>query len=401
MAIDGRFSVVVRRPPRSVQCAAMRSFLMTAALILAVSASCANASALIRTTVRLDKKRYFAGEPVFIVWDYTNTGRMPLSFDRTDPYCPEPSVISPTLPFAEPTVFPNGHDERDWDCESIRGSLQPGETYEEKFLLNHRFNLSTPGEYSLAVPVSAGKVGAVQLHLVLEPAREQALRAAYQPYIEVLNSGSAPDMSTPLRVLADSGEYFAEDELLRFSSDRLSPSNGIANEGLARLKGAVACARLAQLAEHPELHYQQSAIDKLGQCDEPGYMNLLFGLADRQPEMRQFAVVAAGEAGGNAAVDRLLELISQGSPDREAGLWALGRTGSVRAAGAIVDLLSSLTDEFSRYAALQSLKTLTHRESTLGDYTAQQAEWKRWWANPTNRNVYKPRDWRVPLTPLS
>ncbi|HEY4052432.1 MAG TPA: hypothetical protein VGL74_01740 [Terriglobales bacterium] len=117
--------------------------------------------------------------------------------------------------------------------------------------------------------------------------------------------------------------------------------------------------------------------------------------------MRQFAILGAGEAGGEAAVDRLIRLHLQSSAERETEFYALARTGSERAAKAIIDALPYLQDSTIRYAALRSLATLTHHESREKDFVVQSQEWKQWWAISPNKVIYKPRDWRVPITPLN
>jgi len=129
-------------------------------------------------------------------------------------------------------------------------------------------------------------------------------------------------------------------------------------------------------------------------------MLFLFSLADRDSAMREFASVAAAEAGGDAAVDRLLGLAAQGSLDREKAFYALGRTGSERAAMEIIRFLPSLQDSIIRCAALRSLATLTHHESREKDFSAQALEWNEW-AKSLNKEIYNPRDWQVPLTPLN
>jgi hypothetical protein len=91
----------------------------------------------------------------------------------------------------------------------------------------------------------------------------------------------------------------------------------------------------------------------------------------------------------------------QSSAERETEFYALARTGSERAAKAIIDALPYLQDSTIRYAALRSLATLTHHESKEKDFEAQVSEWKKWWAMSQNKAIYKPRDWRVPLTPLN
>lgn len=98
------------------------------------------AAAQIRAEVHLDKESYIAGEPVFVVWDYSNLGSTAVPFDRFDPYCEGPNIRGP-LTFAAPTVFPYPHDGT-FDCESSSAPLKPQETYEAKFLLNHRFDLT-------------------------------------------------------------------------------------------------------------------------------------------------------------------------------------------------------------------------------------------------------------------
>jgi hypothetical protein len=278
----------------------MGKILIAIVASFALAAACP-AAAQIRAEAHLDKQSYLAGEPVYVIWNFTNLGSTAVPFDRFDPYCPEPDINAP-LPFAEPNVFSYPHDGI-VDCEFLSAPLTPQETYEKKFLLNHRFDLTKPGEYDFVVSLQTGTVrsGLPEIQkLVLRPSTEAELRSIYQPYFDVLNSDAYSQKREALRVLADSGAKFVETELLRFSSD---PRKGmdlqdIANEGLARLRTPAACARLAELADHPELHHQETAIEQLGRCGDPDYMLFLFRLADRDSAMRQFAILAAGEAGG-------------------------------------------------------------------------------------------------------
>ncbi|HXW92412.1 MAG TPA: hypothetical protein VEK33_17820 [Terriglobales bacterium] len=117
--------------------------------------------------------------------------------------------------------------------------------------------------------------------------------------------------------------------------------------------------------------------------------------------MRYFAVLAAGEIGGDAAVERLLRLASPGSLDRENSFVALGRTGSKPAAKAIVETLPSLQEGSNAFAALSSLTTLTHHESREREFGRKVQQWKQWWEKSQNEPIYKPRDWRVPVTSLN
>lgn len=390
----------------------MRKVLIACVASITVAAAC-SAAAQMRAEAHLDKQSYLAGEPVYVIWDFTNSGSTAVPFDRVDPDCPEPDINAP-LPFAEPTVFPYPHDGI-INCGFYTAPLNPHETYEKRFLLNHRFDLTKPGEYSFVVSLQTGTAASGlsesqarefptrKLKLVLRPSTEAALRMAYQPYLDALKSEDSPNRLEALHAVADSGQRFAEEELLRFSSDPRNGSNfqDIANEGLARLRTPAACARLAELADHPELHHQQMAIQQLGKCGDPGYMLFLFRLADRDSTSRQFAILAAGEVGGEAAVDRLLGLHLQNSAEWETKLYALARTGSGRAAKAIIDALPYLHDGTLQYAALRSLATLTHRESRAKDFATQSQEWKQWWITSQRKAFYKPRDWRVPLTPLN
>jgi hypothetical protein len=79
--------------------------------------------------------------------------------------------------------------------------------------------------------------------------------------------------------------------------------------------------------------------------------------------------------------------------------WPIGI--AQRAAKAIIDALPHLQDGTIRYAALQSLATLTHHESNYKDFDAKVRQWQEWWAKPQKKEIYKPRDWRVPLSSLN
>jgi hypothetical protein len=352
----------------------MRRALIVAVLFLGHMSSRHLCVAQINVDVRLDKERYLAGEPVYLVWEYANIGSTTVPFDGFDPYCAEPDFDAPPLALASPPVFPhplNGII----ICEGIAKPLGPGERYVSKYLLNHHFILRTPGTYEMMVPLPSkdrplpgvnadlfnSSNQSKKLTLVLQPTAEKALRDAYKPYFGALTTAGPIDMPEAVRALADSGQDFTENTLLMISSDPRNNSyvQPLANEGLARLRTPAGCARIAELAAYPELHQQQRAIEQLGRCGDPDYMMFLFRLANTDAKQRPFAMRAAAEVGGDAAVDRLVSLASQ---DRESALYSLGLTGSERAVKILIEELPLLPDSF-RFTALSSLRTLTHRES--------------------------------------
>lgn len=358
--------------------------------------------AQIEVQAHLDKSRHLAGEPAYLIWEYTNTGASPATFGEDDLYCMEPRIEAPSLAPAAPPICPDLVHVR--DCTSQEAKLKPGEKYVARYLLNHRFDLSKPGEHELTVLDirGAGGVSRKTLKLVLDRSSEEDLRSAYQPYFAPLASSDRISWTETLRALADSGARFTESVLLQVSMDPRNDSydQSLANAGLARLRTPLACARLAELAAHPELHHQQQAIMDLGRCGDSGYMAFLFGLVDRGVPNRSLLLSAAAEVGGEAAVDRLLRLASPGSPDRESALYALGRTGSGRAARAILDVLPSLSGGYTLYAGLTSLRTLTHRESKQQDLAAQAKEWADWWATSQQREIFRPRNCSGGILPL-
>lgn len=341
----------------------------------------------IDVVVRFDKERHLAGEPVYLIWKYTNNGKAVARFQQEDLYCMEPDIETTSLRPAMPLVFPSGG--KTFDCLSGVRELRPGESHTARYLLNGRFDLNRAGTYELTAQKRT-------LSLVLDRASERDLKAAYEPYFAALNFTDRDARIEALRALAGSGARFTEDALLEVSIDPRSDSHvrSIADDGLARLRTPRACAWLAELATHPELHDQQRAIEYLGQCGDPGYMPLLFGLAERRdvaPATRDFALFAAGEAGGKAAVDHLVGMTLRLGPERDAAFVALGRTGSERAVKAIIDALPSLAAESTRYASLAALRTLTHRESRQSGFEAGAKEWRDWWA-AGNREIYRARD---------
>jgi hypothetical protein len=371
--------------------------------MLLIAAGWAVCTAQIDVQVHLDKPRHLAGEPVYLIWEYTNNGASPALIGQDDLYCDEPRIEAPSL---APAVPPGCSGELAVHfCTSSATYFKPGEKLVASYLLNHRFDLTKPGEYELTAwdrPEAGGVSQKKTFRLVLNRSSEEDLRSAYEPYFKALASSDLMSRTEAVRALAGSGARFTENALLQVSLDPRSDSydRSLANAGLARLRTPLACARLAELAVHPELHQQQRAIMDLGRCGDSGYMSLLFGLADRGDPNRSMLFSAAAEAGGEAAVDRLLQLASRGSPDRETALYALGRTGSGRAARAILDALPSLSGEPALYAALTSLKTLTHRESKQKDLAAQAREWADWWATSQQREIYPPRNCSGGILPL-
>ena len=284
-----------------------------AAITILSAFICAVASAAgIKVESRLDRKRHLAGEPVYLILRYTNDGTAVARFEQQDLYCMEPSLEPTSL---RPAVLPVCPDSgRTFDCLSQVRDLRPGETHVAKYLLNSRFDLNKPGSYD--VTEFEGRMfeqPSVKrtVHLVLDRSSERDLRAVYAPYFTALDSTDIDKRIEAVRALAGSGASFAEDTLLQISMDPRNDSyvQSLAARGLARLRTRLACARLAELAVHPELHDQQGAIVALGACGDPGYMTLLFQLAagrDHEPATNVFALAAAAESGGEAAVDRLL-----------------------------------------------------------------------------------------------
>lgn len=381
----------------------MNAMLRAAFCVVPLCAMCCSlaSAAGIDVQSRLDKERHLAGEPVYLIIQYTNNGNAVEVLNSPGPYCVEPTLEPTSLRRAVPPVCPDfGFGAA--NCSSVLRRLRPGETYAAKYLLNSRFDLNEPGTYTLTV--SEGAIGepswsAKTVSLVLDRASEQELRAVYQPYFAALDSWGS-DRAEAVRVLAGAGASFTQDALLQASLD---PRNdlyvqSVADLGLVRLRTRVACARLAELAV---LHRQQQAIVALGQCGDPGYMQLLFNLAateDHAPATNAFALAAAAEAGGEAAVDRLLNMMLL--PDREAVFLALGRTGSPRAAKAIIDALPSVTVDTTQYVALAALTTLTHRQSKQPNFAARAKEWKDWWTSEGTKQTFGPRDCRGGISPL-
>ncbi len=380
--------------PRNI--AGIVGFLVTTGCTLAAGPD-------IDVQAHLDKQRHLAGEPVYLIWEYTNDGPEAKPFEVDDLYCMEPRIETTSLLPAMPPVCPDRGEAL--SCESELRQLGPGEKYVARYLLNGRFDLNQPGTYALTVfdPRMGGPVSQQRtFSLVLDRGSERDLRNAYAPYLEALNSPGATAATS--RVLSGAGMPFTESALLRVAIDprRDSYTQSIAIDGLARLRTPLACARLAELAEHPELHRQNRAIEYLGQCGDPSYMLLLFTLAEprglARPAPRGLALAAAAEAGGPASVDRLAHMLPEAEPDDV--FLALGRTGSKQAAQVIIDALPSLAAESTRYVALLSLMTLTHRESKQSNYEAKVGEWRAWWKSEGTKTIYQPRDCRGGITAI-
>lgn len=377
----------------------VRTVAAIAAWFLAIGYASAS-DADIDVRIRLDKQRYLAGEPAYLMWEYTNKGTVLTKLLVKDPYCWASDIVAAaSLPRSLPPTCPDPGEEI--FCRTPIRQLGPGEAYAMKYLLNSRFNLNQPGTYELTVSEAFEdrRSQARTLSLVVQPSSELDLRKAYAPYLAALQSGADTEA---VRALAGSGMTFAESELLRASMDPRTYYQPIANDGLARLRTPLACARLAELSDQ----YSQRAMEYLGQCGDPSYMQFLFALADRAERANpnsstpRFALLAAAEAGGDAAVERLKSMLRVVQIKQDDVYYALGRTGSKQAVQAIVDALLSLFVESEQNAALRALTTLTHRESKRDSYRAKAGEWREWWATG-KRDVYKPRDCRGGITDIA
>jgi hypothetical protein len=65
---------------------------LVALLAIALFGNTESGWAQVRTEIHLDKAHYVAGEPVFVIWKYTNSTSVAVPFERFDPYCPEPGI---------------------------------------------------------------------------------------------------------------------------------------------------------------------------------------------------------------------------------------------------------------------------------------------------------------------
>jgi hypothetical protein len=360
-----------------------------------------------------DKVDYLAGEPVFVALTVSNETNEPVWLDFKSP-------DTPLLCHDFAIEVPGGAEsaQEQWGCgyagscgRGLREVL-PGKSLSLRRLVNSQFRLQ-PGAFAIrahtAIVVHAQNLlnsrqiaqfdVADTLTVKVQRGNESQLRAAFQPFVEELDSPDLMKRSEAVSAITALAPPFLENVLIALSKSDYAFA---AIEALRRadtVKTREALAKIASINDagfhnsDPTLRYV--AIRNLGRTNDPVYLALLMQLVESDDKNVQLnAAQAAGNLGGPAAVAQLAALLS--SSDEQTRVAATDGLGNTHSSEAVPILIQTLLDSDTsvRQATVLSLWLLTHRAaldghqwvdvSSLPSAAAVHQRWIRWWGSHEN-----------------
>ena len=350
----------------------------------------------------VDKSIHFAGEPVFIALTVSNKGDKPVWVDFKSPdmplFCHDFAL---EVPGAESAA-------KNWGC-GFAGScgrglreVPPGKSISLQQLLNGEFRLDRLGPYLIQAHTvievhdqnlfDSPEVKHLEvsdtLTVNLQSSSESQLIAAFQPFVEELDSSDDVKRSEAANAITQLAPPFLEDVLIQLTKSSYAYAAIVALRKANTLKTRIALAQLATSSGDSTLRVE--AISNLGRTNDLSYVPALLGLLKSDDKQIQNAAAeAAGNLGGPTAVTRLAALIS--SPDEQTRLAGVNGLGNSHARQAVPFLIRMLLDSDAniRQAAVSGLWLLTHRAAFEGnqwtDVASQQSaaavhqRWVLWW----------------------
>lgn len=384
------------------------------------------AGAQLEVRMHLSKPSYVAGEPVFLIVEAENQGNDPL-----------------VIATADPLSFCGGYQFRlegvkDWDtpdCNSgIGGSclssdmiLAPGATHTDRILLNRRYDLRRPGTYPMHVEryvkYGPGTLDLAQLQhegidetveadltINLQYSQDDELPSIFAPYLRDLESKDPDRAGEAGEVIAYLAPPFLDQTIINLLD---SPAlRGYGLRGLRTLATPAAHKALAGFVARPLPTRvfgtgEEEAFRFLGEIGDSSDVPILLTAAQADApdgSARAAAIEAAGRAGGEAAVQPLLDVLKSDSADtRQDAVRALYLTGSRQAVPVLIGLLRSPEDRLSGTAEY-GLEVLTHREAAIPQAgippAATYSRWAQWWSTHQSKAAIFRSDQCGELLPL-
>jgi len=388
---------------------------MVGALALLAGCLGATTQAQLRGRISLTKEVYLAGEPIYVLFEFTNVGKDAVQFTAGDPYSDGCGGYSVEVSKGPTPAHSSCEQGGAGECIVSTQILSGGATQYQNILVNYAHNVSKSGDYEIHAaqalnygPItgdfnsSAGneefKVEARFQIRVIEGDRER-LEAIYRPYVTNLVSKDAQIQRDAERAIVSGSPAWLEDTILGML--RQYTSREFALLGLKNLNTARSREELAKIVQRTSEFTQENerAVGYLAQMGDKKYFPLLREIAQKQPpnQARDY-VSAAAELGGEDALPFLSGLMSSADPFSQSnGVMGLEKTGSRMAVPLLIETLKK-TDLDLGKLALIGLTGLTHRTPFTGGRLYNETPWEEygrwaaWWlANGSSAPVYGPR----------
>lgn len=349
----------------------------------------------------MEKQQYAAGEPVFLDFALTNTGKERVQFVRGDRYsiCGGYQIKVSSGPPITHSSCDRGFAA---SCVAARKIVAPGETRHERLLLNFENDLSKPANYDIHAvygvtfgPERAGPSLSVDrqkfrveadFHIQVVEGDPEVSSAALQPYLADLTAKDEERQREAGRIIGSMAPTSLEDTIISMAdSPALLP---FALIGLRRLNTPRSREALAGVVESTSgySYWKERAIKALSEMGDKKYFPLLLDEAKKHvPTEARDYVLAAAELGQEDAMPYVVSLLESSSDfSRGNAIMALPRTASRRAVPLLIEALRDPNPDFGRLAET-GLMELTHfstfeagqlvSRSPANDYP----KWRRWW----------------------
>jgi hypothetical protein len=356
------------------------------------------------------KDAYLAGEPIYVHFEVTNTGKDPVEYVAADPYAEgcggHDLQVSLGPPLAHPSCAPPRADA----CDSSDQILAPGETIRQNILVNFAHDVTGPGDYDihavrrLPYRIMNGSPSREQaefklekdLHIHVQKGDRDTLRAIYQVYVRNLDSPDDEIQRDAERAIVSGAMPWLEDTVVGMV--RQNRSREFALLGLRNLNTSRARDELFKIVQNTSEFTPENdmAVGYLAQTGDKKYFPALLEMVKRQPpDQARDYVLAVAELGGDDAVAYLKELAASKDHNAQAnGVTGLGLTGSRAAVPLLINTLRSENRDRAKLAE-NALAVLTHRRVGVeGDAPSEQApKWLSWWtAEGSTARLYGPRE---------
>ena len=353
------------------------------------------------------------GEPIIIDLEIVNHGHKAGEIGESD--CSsmraEPFEVDGAARKEKPVPFSCGRAAVVVDCLVGATEIPAEGKYVKRLFLNGPFVLNSPRTYHVHATSEediqrwGGRAVLAHLHvesefdLTLRVPREGELEAAYQPFLNDLNSPDFEIRYFAVTAIAQHPPLFVESGLTKIVD---SPGTTIGNivdasiVGLGRLGTPAARAELIAMASTGLDEFRQPAIEALGELGNPSDCAALLSVGNQNKYYTQEeAYLYAGRVCKERAIPALVRILN-------ANWWlsgyialALENTLSRDAISPLIGLLAS-PDPDVRRDAEEALETLTHRKSrsgiaSVGSSRKSRIEWTIWWAvSGRSATIYGP-----------
>lgn len=405
--------------------------MMIKPLTVAICLLAGPAWAQVEVQVRTENPQFLAGEPIFVIVEVKNVGTEQVAYNGASVKPPpelsvrngERRVIKGLTGCGSGSGVGGGFGVTDHPP-----MLQPGKSTTFRYLL--RGYRLKPGTYELRVsgtvdvawrepsfvqtraprpaftrsitePVEGATIDRT-LALTIMVASEDALRAAYAPYVAAAAESFSRAGNQAVDGIVEMAPPFLEPEI-RTLIKRRGHERGFAYaaaQALAEIDTRSSRAELIDWFDRSDdLQIRSSIVNAVARARHPDYLPFLASLLPGRStqvdnRIRRDAALGIGMIGGEAAVEALRD--APRSPDplvAGAVLEALGNTRSKSAIPILIERAEGQKGYVSNDVC-NALITLTHLSWCGGvGLEETQKKWRTWWAaNARNVRVYSPDD---------